>query len=203
VAAVLLRRFDSRLVASAGLIAVAIASASVAGGLTVEWGPQQFLPSQVLQSLGQTMALSGVVFTSVLHMRKDIQLTFGAMIQTARLMGGEIGLAFTETFVRTREQHASNLLGQHVVSGDYMTTGRISAYAGAVGPQSFSGQIAGRATALLSSAVHQAADLQSCIDGFLALAVVAAAALVVIQLLGGAPDGPAKHRPIRWKRLFA
>jgi DHA2 family multidrug resistance protein len=86
-AAIFLRRTDSRLVAGIGLTAVAVACFIVAGTMTAQWGPQQFLATQLLQAFGQSMALSGIVFTSVLHMRPEIQLTFGGLIQTARLMG--------------------------------------------------------------------------------------------------------------------
>ena len=189
-AAIMLRRFDSRVTASAGLIAVAAACWLVGTGLTVQWGPQQFLPTQLLQSLGQTLALSGVVFTSVQHMKPDAALTFGGMIQTARLMGGEVGLAATATFVRIREQRASSLIGQHVEAGDPDVVARLQAYAGSFSQSSPSAS-SSRALAVLARGVRQAADLQSCIDGFLAISLVATSALVLLLVIGRAPAGPA------------
>lgn len=201
VAALLLRRVDSRLTASLGLVAIAVACVSVGTGLTALWGPQQFLATQLLQSLGQTLALSGIVYTSVQHMRPDAALTFGGMIQTARLLGGEVGLAATATFVRVREQHASNLLGQHVTRGDALTTERLHDYAVAV--SGTSDDAASLSLALLGRTVRQAADLQSCIDGFLSLAAIACTALLILLVVGRAPHGPAAPRPFRWRTVRA
>ena len=53
------------------------------------------------------------------------------MLQTARLMGGEIGSAFVTTFARVRGQVASNLIGQHVQVGDPHVIERVRAYGAA------------------------------------------------------------------------
>src|SRR6202034_1818484 len=90
-AGLMLRRSDPRLVASIGFIFISIAGLMVAYGLTPIWGSGQFLRSQLLQSVGQSFALSGVVFFGVLHLKPQDALTFGAALQTARIMGGEIG----------------------------------------------------------------------------------------------------------------
>ncbi len=65
----------------------------VAYGLTPVWGSFQFLPSALLQAAGQTFALSGVVFFGILHLKPQDALTFGGVLQTARLLGGEMGTA--------------------------------------------------------------------------------------------------------------
>ena len=114
----LLRRFDARLVASGGFILIAVACLDVAHGLTAVWSSDQFAHSLLWQALGQSLALSGVVFYAVLHLDPKDALTFGGAIQTARLLGGEIGTALTATLVRVRGQIASNELGLHVQSGD-------------------------------------------------------------------------------------
>src|ERR1700688_3453074 len=137
-AGLMLRRSDPRLVASIGFIFVSVACLMVAYGLTPIWGSEQFLPSQLLQAVGQSFALSGVVFFAILHLRPQDALTFGASIQVARLLGGEIGLAVVTTFARVREQVASNLIGLHVQSGSGEVLQRLQGYAAAtakaVGP---------------------------------------------------------------------
>src|ERR1700719_44725 len=137
-AGLMLRRSDPRLVASIGFIFVSVACLMVAYGLTPIWGSEQFLSSQLLQAVGQSFALSGVVFFAILHLRPQDALTFGAAVQTARIMGGEIGLAFITTFLRVRGQVASNLIGQHVQSGSGEVLRRLQGYAAAtakaVGP---------------------------------------------------------------------
>jgi DHA2 family multidrug resistance protein len=89
----LLRRTDPRLIASVGFFCVCIACLEVAHGLTPLWGTDQFLPSQLLQAVGQSLALSGTFFCAVLHLKPQDALTFGAATQVARLMGGEAGQA--------------------------------------------------------------------------------------------------------------
>ena len=74
----------------------------VAYGLTPIWGSDQFLPSQLLQAVGQSFALSGVLFFSTLHLRPQDALTFGGAVQIARLLGGEVGTAFVTTCARVR-----------------------------------------------------------------------------------------------------
>lgn len=202
-AAIMLRRLDSRWVAGIGLAAICAACLIVATTMTVEWGPQQFLVTQLIQALGQSLALSGIIFTSVLHMRPEIQLTFGGMIQTARLMGGEIGLALTETVLRTREQVSSDLIGQHVIAGQAATVARLHDYADVVASASPAGSDAARAAALLGAAVRNAANLQAIIDCFAMIALVAGAALIILLVLGGAPEGPARHRPVSPRRRRA
>lgn len=202
VAAVFLRRMDSRWIACIGLVCIGTACWIVATMMTPEWGPQQFLPTQLLQALGQSLALSGVIYTSVQQLEPKTALTFGAMIQTARLMGGEMGLAATTTFVRLREQHASNLLGQHVMAGDLSVTQRLNDYAHVVASQS-GGLVGQRSIALLAGAVRQAAQLQSYIDGFLAIGFMAFLMLAVLLCMARPPVGPASYRPFHltfWRR---
>jgi DHA2 family multidrug resistance protein len=193
IAALLLRRTDSRWIACGGLVCIGAACWVVAHGITPDWGPQQFLPTQLLQALGQSLALSGVVFTSIQHLQPKTALTFGAMIQSSRLMGGEVGLAATMYLVRVTEQHASNRLGQHVIVGDPAVVQRLNEYALLLAPQS-GGLTQQRASALLGGAVRQASELQSFIDAFIAIAAAAAAMLLVLLCMDRAPEGPASYR---------
>jgi DHA2 family multidrug resistance protein len=202
-AAIFLRRFDSRWVACTGLLAIAAACGVVANTMTAQWGPEQFLVTQLVQAFGQSLALSGIVFTSVLHMRPEIQLTFGGLLQTARLMGGEAGLAITATLLRVKEQSASNLIGQHVTQGGHDTVARIATYTGALAQASPSGTAPARAVALLASAVREAANMQAFLTCFAAIAAVSVAALAVVVIVGRAPAGPARHMPfdMPWRKL--
>jgi MFS transporter, DHA2 family, multidrug resistance protein len=200
-AALLLRRTDPRLVSSIGFIFVAIACLMVAHGLTPVWNSEQFLPSQLLQAVGQSFALSGVVFFAVLHLRPEDALTFGASIQTARLMGGEIGQAFVTTLTRVRGQTASNLIGLHVQSGDWMVVQRLQAYGAVVRRASAdTASNATRADILLGAAVRSAAATQGVIDAFVAVGALTALALLIITVTAAAPFGPASHRPLFARR---
>jgi DHA2 family multidrug resistance protein len=190
-AALMLRRSDPRLVASIGLIFISVACLMVANTLTPEWGSDQFLPSQLLQAVGQSFALSGIVFFAVLHLRPQDALTFGAAIQIARLMGGEIGQAFVVTLARVREQVASNLIGLHVQSGDGDVIHRLQAYANATAAAGDPAAGANRAAGVLGSVVRSMATTQAVIDAFVAVGALAAIALLLLVIQKAAPYGPA------------
>jgi MFS transporter, DHA2 family, multidrug resistance protein len=190
-AALMLRRSDPRLVASIGFIFISVACLMVAYNLTPIWGSDQFLPSQLLQSVGQSFALSGVVFFGILHLRPQDALTFGAVLQTARLMGGEIGSAFVVTLARVREQVASNLIGQHVQLGDARVIQRLRAY-GAVTTRVLDPiGAADRGQQVLGNVVRAAATTQSVIDAFIAVGLLTALTLLIIVFRKAAPEGPA------------
>jgi MFS transporter, DHA2 family, multidrug resistance protein len=196
-AAVLLRRTDPRLIASLGFISIAGACLMVAHGLTPLWSSDEFLTSQLLQAIGQSFALSGILFFAVLHLRPEDALTFGAAVQTVRLMGGQIGQAFVVTAVRVRSQTASNLIGLHVHAGDGSVMQRLQAYAavtGKAGADPTNGAV--RGANLLAGVVRSAAATQGVIDTFVVIAGMTAIGLILVVTQKAAPVGPASHRPL-------
>ncbi len=195
-AALMLRRSDPRLVSSIGFIFISVACLMVAYNLTPLWGTTQFLPSALLQALGQSFALSGVIFFGILHLKPRDALTFGAVLQTARLMGGEIGTALVTTFARVREQVASNLIGLHVQNGDPRVLERLRAY-GAITARTFNPDGAlHRGTLVLGDAVRAAATTQAVMDSFVAIAFLTAIALIMVVHRAAAPAGPASAPPL-------
>jgi MFS transporter, DHA2 family, multidrug resistance protein len=198
-AAVMLRRTDARVVSSIGFVFISISCLMVAHGLTELWGSDQFLPSALLQAVGQSFALSGIVFFGVLHLRPQDAITFGSMLQIARLFGAEIGQAFVVTLNRVRSQTASNLIGLHVQIGDGAVIQRLHAYA-AIAGRSNPGVASARADALLAGAVRTAAATQGVIDAFVAVGGLTAVALIVAISTAPAPIGPASHMPLFARR---
>jgi MFS transporter, DHA2 family, multidrug resistance protein len=195
-AALMLRRSDPRLVASIGFIFISIGCLMVAYNLTPIWGSEQFLPSQLLQAAGQSFALSGVIFFGILHLKPQDALTFGAMLQTARLMGGEIGTAFVSTLTRVRAQVASNLLGQHVQFGDPQVIQRVRAYGAVTTKIADPVSAVARGELVLGSVVRAAATTQAVIDGFIAVGLLTAVALLIVVIRSAAPEGPASPMPL-------
>jgi DHA2 family multidrug resistance protein len=195
-AGLMLRRSDPRLVASIGLLFISVGCLMVAYNLTPVWGSEQFLPSQLLQAMAQSFALSGVVFFGILHLRPQDALTFGASLQMARLMGGEIGTAFITTLTRVRGQVASNLIGQHVQVGDGRVIQRIQAY-GSVTGRFFDPPLASaRGAAVLGNVVRTAATTQAVLDAFVVVGVLAVIAVLILTLHPSPPPGPASARPL-------
>ncbi len=193
-AALMLRRSDPRIIASVGLCLVGLACMTVAYGLTPSWGSDQFLPSQLMQAVGQSFALSGIVFTGVLNLRPQDALSFGAMLQIARLFGGEVGQAFITTIARIREQRASNLIGQHLPVGDADVQHRLMIYGRII---SRAGHPSSGAPALLANVVRTMATTQATIDSFVAVAACALCGLIILLLvLPEPPRTPASHIPL-------
>jgi DHA2 family multidrug resistance protein len=193
----MMRRNDPRLIASIGFTFVALACLLVAHGLTPLWGSEQFLPSQLLQAVGQSFALSGVVFLGILNLRPEEAITFGAALQVARLFGGEIGSAFVTTFARVRTQVASNLIGLHVQAGDSSVLQRIQAYAAATARAGDPASAPARGASVLGSVVRSMATTQAVIDTFVAIAGLTAFALLLLVTHRPPPEGPAS--PLRWR----
>jgi DHA2 family multidrug resistance protein len=199
----ILRRLDARLVATFGFMCICLACLLVAHGLTPVWGSDQFLPSGLLQAVGQSFALSGTVFFAVLHLRPQVALSFGAGIQVARLFGGEVGQAFIATFVRVRGQIASNHLGQHIQIGDGEVVQRLQAYAAATARAGDPSSAATRGAAVLNNVVHGLAITQGIIDAFVVIAAATAVTVILIITRRAAPEGPASHVPVLLRRRAA
>ena len=185
--AVLLRWVDPRWMLATGSVLIAIACL-MAAGLTDQWATVDFLPSQVLQAVGQCLALTSIVALVVGMVKPEEAVTIGAFMQTSRLFGGEIGVAFMQTFVRVREQVHSNLLGLHVQAQASDTLDRLLGYGAAVAGRVAQGAEASLiALQLLEKAVARQAAVLAYIDGFQA---AAAAALLCWLLAAFVPRAP-------------
>src|SRR5580692_7470091 len=186
----LLSRVDARWVLAFGAILIGVASL-MGTLLTQDWATDDFLPSQILQAIGQSCALTSVVVLAVQSMSPADILTIGTLLQTSRLFGGEIGTAFMQTFVRVREQVHSNLVGLHVDGAAGLTIDRLNAYRGAVGAHMADlAQVTGSAAKLLGMTVAQQASVLAYIDGFTAAAAGALVCLMLVALMRRPPPSP-------------
>ena len=192
VVATILRFVDPRLPMAFGFALVGCAC-FMAGQLTMDWATNDFLPSQLVQAVGQCFALTSVLWFNLKHLELKEVLTFGAVLQTARLFGGEVGSAFVQTFLRVREQIYSNLIGQHVTAGSALTEHRLLDYADALTSRSIgSAQANARAAALLAREVQKQAYVLSYIDGFMVLGFAVFGALLLIFFLRDPPGQSAR-----------
>jgi MFS transporter, DHA2 family, multidrug resistance protein len=184
--AALLRRTDGRWVLALGSALIGIAC-WMGTDLTSQWATADFLPSQILQAIGQSFALTALVVLVIRTISLPDALSIGCMLQITRLFGGEIGTAFMQTFVRVREQIHSNLVGLHVDGSEGFTIDRLAMYRGAIGSHTSDLAVAAaRATKLLASTVAQQASVLSYIDGFTAAAGGAFLCMLLVALM---------HRP--------
>jgi DHA2 family multidrug resistance protein len=192
----ILRRVDARFVASVGFMFICASCLLVAHTITPVWGSDQFLPSLLLQAVGQSFALSGTVFFGVLHLRPQDALTFASALQVSRLMGGELGSAFVITFVRKRGQIASNHLGQHLQVGDDQVLQRLQTYARVTARAGDPSNALTRGATVLNSVVRAASTTQAIIDSFVVIAVATTVVLIIFVTRRAAPPHPAGHIPI-------
>lgn len=185
----LLRRVDGRPVLAFGAALVGIACI-MASEVTSQWATVDFLPSQILQAVGQSFALTALVVLLVRSIVPAEALTIGCLLQISRLFGGEIGTAFMQTFVRVREQVHANLIGLHVADGAGLTADRLAAYAGRLGAHVPDGAIAeAQAAKLLAGAVTTQASVLAYADGFAVAALAAFGCMVLVAAMRkGAPS---------------
>jgi MFS transporter, DHA2 family, multidrug resistance protein len=187
VVATILRFVDARLPLAFGFALVGCAC-FMAGQLTHDWAGDDFLPSQIVQSVGQSFALTSVVWFFLKHLQPSEAPTFGAVLQTGRLFGAELGTAFIQTFVRVREQVYSNLVGLHVTTGSLFTGERLHDYASALAGRSVGEAEANtRGTMLVARAVQNQAYVLAYIDGFMVIGFAVIGVLLLIMTLRAPP----------------
>jgi DHA2 family multidrug resistance protein len=188
--AVLLRVSDGRWMLGLGTTMIG-AACLMAANLTSVWATLDFLPSQVVQAVGQSFALTALIMLIVRSIVPTEALTVGCLLQISRLFGGEIGTAFMQTLIRVREQVHSNLIGLHVSDGAGATADRLGAYAAGLGAHvSDAGLAALQASRLLASAVSVQANVLAYGDGFEAAALGAFGCLILVALMRRAPPSP-------------
>ena len=187
VVATILRFVDARFIMALGFSLVGCACL-MAGQLTHDWVGADFLPSQLTQAVGQSFALTSLVWFSLKHLQPSEIFTFGAVLQTGRLFGAQLGTGFVQTFLRTREQTYSNLIGLHVHAGSLLTDQRLDEFGQAVASRSVGQpEAAARATALLARSVQNQAYVLAYIDGFTILGFAVIGALLLMLLLRDPP----------------
>lgn len=189
--ATILRFVDPRIPLALGFCLVGLACL-LGGQLSDQWAVGDFLPGLIIQSVGQSFALTSLVWFALKHLEPTEALTFGAVLQTGRLFGGELGLAFIQTLIRTREQTYSNLVGLHVVTGSSSVVTRLEQYGAAVFAHSIGDAAAqARAVALLAQALRRQAYVLAFIDGFMIMGVGVIVGLLLMIFLRSPPTAVA------------
>lgn len=171
--AFVLARIDPRWTLGAGTALIAVAC-MMAGQLTGVWATPDFLYSQVLQAVGQSFALTSLVVLITSSIAPEQAVTVGSFMQTSRLMGGEAGVSFMQTYLARREEIHSNLLGLHVTALGPDTAARLQLYTAALKSRvAGAGATTDAALTLLSTAIRKQATVLASADAFHAAAVVA------------------------------
>jgi MFS transporter, DHA2 family, multidrug resistance protein len=192
IVATILRFVDARFTMALGFALIGCAC-FMAAQLTDSWIGGDFLPSQIVQAVGQSVGLTSLLWFAIQHLDPREAITFGVVVQTARLFGAQLGAAFVQTFVRVQEQTYSNLIGLHITAGSLLTDRRLQNYVGLVGGRSAGEDEANaRATALLARSVRNQADVLAYVDGFMFLGFTVIGALLLMLLLRDPPAQTAR-----------
>jgi DHA2 family multidrug resistance protein len=181
--ALLLRRLDGRVVLAFGVVLVG-AACLMAAQITSVWSTPDFLPSQILQAVGQSFALTALTMLLIRSIIPVEALTVGCLLQLSRLFGGELGTAFMQTFVRRREQFHSNIIGQSVTGESAIAASRISTNAARLVKHGVdAAALSTQPYRVLAASVISQANVLAYQDGFIAAAVGAGVCLLLVALL--------------------
>lgn len=193
----LVRHFDARLSMLLGFVAFAVA-AKMGTQLTSEWAPWTFAPMGVVQAIGQGFTLLAVIIYILANSDPKSATASAAYIQVLRLGGAESATALMATFLRHREQLHSYLLGLHVPAGGGRTEDALGLLSGVFERDGASPQaLAARSALTLNQLVSQQANVLAYIDGFQLTYWAALVALILVALMGKAPQGPLS--PVPWR----
>jgi len=162
--AVFLKRVDGRIAIVAGLATICVACL-IASKLSPDWAEPDFILPLLIQAIGQTLALTALVFFLTRHLTIPDALIFGALFQTSRLFGGELGTAALTVFTRKSEQVHSYLLGLHVGASDPATLDRLRTYAGGLARTTGAEPAASQAVGVIAGAVRIQAFTLAYADG--------------------------------------
>lgn len=188
--AYLLLRMDARHAVMIGFATIALAF-GLATPLASVWAEPNFIPSQLLQALGQTMALTSIIFFLGKHVTAEHALTFGAIVQTTRLFSGQLGTTSLAVTQRLAENTHSNLLGVHVSVSDPVTLQRLAGSAASLVAHGASVSTSHTmAYGVIDRVVRVQSTTLALADNYRLAVVCAVCGVVIAMLLRPAPTPP-------------
>src|SRR5277367_3927297 len=181
---------NSRLILAMGLTLGAV-SCWICAHLDTSWAGNSFEIVELLLATGLACSYVGLVSSIVLEGLEAGALTsaakaatFSGFMHFIRIFGGEVGVAIMTRLITVREQFHSNLLGLNVQAGSWLTVDRVrllsaGLFPGSIGPE----EAQHRAVALLSQQVRAQAYSLAVADGFILIAWVVVAYLLMMLFL--------------------
>ncbi len=179
-----------RIVMAAGFATVAIAC-WMAAHVDSSWAGGSFAAPELVMAIGIGVAFVSLVTNIVLLVVEMGALksitnttTYSAFMHTIRLLGGQIGAVTLGRFITVREQLHSNMIGQHVDPGNWITAERLHGMAAALAPFSAGPEEAqARSAAILAGQVKAQAFTLAYSDAFLLIAWAITAYLLLAVFL--------------------
>ncbi len=176
IVALLVIRFDTRVVMAAGFGVVGVAC-WMSAHADAAWAGFSFWHSDLLLAFGLSMAYVGMVGGIILQGLESGALnsavnaaTFSGWFHTIRIFGGQVGVAMLNRFLTVREKFHSNRLGLDVSIGSWITDERLRMLTGGLLPHSAGlDEAQARSLGLLQAQVRKQAATLSYLDGFVLL----------------------------------
>ncbi|CAD5270051.1 MFS transporter [Alteromonas sp. 38] len=111
---------DARVVFAIGLLTIGIAC-FIGAGITSSWNRDQFLVTQVLQAIGQPMAVVSMLFLMTSVVQPHEGPYFSGIINTLRVLGTLLGGALVGHLLTQRGSlHTDTLIGHASTSSSYL-----------------------------------------------------------------------------------
>jgi DHA2 family multidrug resistance protein len=188
-----LYRVDSRLLCAIGFATVGL-TCLASSHLDPGWTGETFVVTQLIDGIGLSLALVGLVATilgkavSLGALQNPINiLTISCWFQTCRLFGAEAGKSFLLHFLKVQGDLHSTILGQHI-NGNWVTDEQVKQYAAlSFSAGSGIGDATSQAVIELSKSLKQQVGLLSISDGFVLISICAATCLLFIGFLSYSP----------------
>jgi DHA2 family multidrug resistance protein len=189
-AAISLAFTPPRIMMATGFCTIAIAG-WMASHADSSWSGNSFLMPELVFATGVALAFVGLVTNMILTALesgavKDAanMATFSGWFHTVRLLGGQIGAVIFARFLDVREKWHSNLLGQYVDAGNWLTVERLNALGAAITPSSAGASDAqARSAGLLSAQVRAQAYTLASSDAFMLIAWAIVGYLILLTFL--------------------
>jgi DHA2 family multidrug resistance protein len=190
IAAIATAFIQPRIVMAAGFATVGF-GCFMAAHVDSSWAGGSFFVPELLLAMGIAAAFVGLVVNLLLLAVEMGALTnvanastYSAWMHTMRLMGGEIGAVVFARFIAVREQLHSNMLGQNVDAGSWITAERLRGVALSLAPSSAGSEEAqARAAVVVGAQVRGQALTLAYSDAFMLIAWVIAAYLILLVFL--------------------
>jgi DHA2 family multidrug resistance protein len=179
-----------RIVMAAGFSTIVVAC-WMAARVDPTWSGNSFQMPELVFAVGVALAFVGLVTNIVLLALETGAAasvtnvsTYAACMHTIRLLGGQIGTALFTRFLNVREKWHSNMLGQHVDAGNWLTAERLGSLTAAVAPSSAGlSDAQARSIGLLSAQVRAQAYTLASSDAFMLIAWAIVGYLLLLVFL--------------------
>ena len=185
-----MRAVDNRLVAALAFATVA-AACLLDARIDSDWAQNEFFAPQLVVAAGLAFAFVAqigliaqqAIDSGALSSPVNV-MTYGAFLQTIRILGGQAGVALLQRFITLRSRFHTSMLGASVQAGSFLTDDHLRALTGDLaGGLSTTDELQARVSASVAGQVSRQVATLSYQDGFVLVASACAVMILLFALL--------------------